>query len=224
MNKTLTVWVGASIIYLYGTVNGVAYTFTLLGEGFWQAVVPRTADDNYLLHLEAYSANGLEGTYDYNLFYGFIAAVTDRTAADVARVKALINKGWELMLDAEKSEWMSGMKGAYTPTDLNRVGHNLIYLVGLLNSYGYYLSVVPKTDWTYADIPTASDMIVYLENLSILRFLSAQEIPSSMDNITYIDANNIEKMLVEVKYKIESLVSGFRHCGAVISGQGVILP
>jgi len=35
----LTVWLGTSIIYVYGKVNDVETTFTLLGGGLWQATV-----------------------------------------------------------------------------------------------------------------------------------------------------------------------------------------
>ncbi len=32
MTQTLTVWLGTSIIYVYGTVNGVTYTFSLKSD------------------------------------------------------------------------------------------------------------------------------------------------------------------------------------------------
>ena len=60
MMQTLSVWVGVDIIYLYGTVNNVETTFTLIGNGVWEATVPRVKDDIYIIFLQAYSANGLE--------------------------------------------------------------------------------------------------------------------------------------------------------------------
>lgn len=36
----------------------------MVGDGYWQAVVLHTEDDNYSLHLEAYRADGLEATYN----------------------------------------------------------------------------------------------------------------------------------------------------------------
>jgi hypothetical protein len=205
MTRTLSVWVGAEIIYLYGTVNGEAATFTLIGDGEWQAIVPRSEDDNYLLHLEAYSANGLEGTYDYVLYYGVMPVVIDRTQADVQ----------------SKTE-----KGYYNCTDLNRVGHNVEYLAGVLNGYGYLVSVSPKTDWTISDIPRVADMTLYLADLNALKdkFYGTTPLPESMNNLTVTAANDIEKLLLEIETYINRMVAGFRKCGTFKSGQGVILP
>ncbi len=110
-DRNIDVWVGPKIIYLYGTVNGTAETFTLIGDGYWQATVPRTSDDNYELHLEAYSANGLEGAYDYTLYYGMMPSVINRTPSDVAYYKKQFAKingaGWDSLTDAEKTEWLA---------------------------------------------------------------------------------------------------------------------
>lgn len=205
MNRDISVWVGASIIYLYGTVNGEAATFTLVGDGEWQATVPRTEDDNYLLHLEAYSADGLEGTYDYVLYYGMMPGVTDRTQADVRDGTA---------------------KGYYNHTDLNRVGHNVEYLSGVLNGYGYAVTASPKTNWAVGNVPRASDMETYLGDVQAIkdRFYGATDLPSSMNSLTHTDANNIEILLAEIETYIGRMKDGFRKCGTFKSGQGVILP
>jgi len=205
MTRTLSVWVGVEIIYLYGTVNGVAATFTLVGGGMWQAIVPRSEDDNYLLHLEAYSENGLEGVYDYVLYYGLMPFVTDRTAADV-RDKTI--------------------KGYYTHIDLNRVGHNVDHLARVLNGYGYSVSVLPRTDWAADDVPRVSDMETYIGDVKEIKdkFYGTTALPDSMNNLTFTDANNIEKLLEEIETYINRMVAGFRKCGTFKSGQGVILP
>lgn len=54
--------------------------------------------------------------------------ITDRTAADVARVHELAVKGYAGMTAAELAEWLAGVKGAYNAVDLNRVGTALNYL------------------------------------------------------------------------------------------------
>lgn len=205
MTRTLSVWVGAEIIYLYGTVNGEAATFTLIGGGEWQAIVPRSEDDKYVLHLEAYSENGLEGTYNYTLYYGMMPVVIDRTAIDVAN----------------KTE-----KGFYNHTDLNRVGHNVGYLSGVLNGYGYAVTVNPKTNWEQKDTPRQTEMTLYLADLNALKsaFYGTTELPGAMDNLNYEDANNIEMLLLEIEEYINRMVAGFRKCGTFRSGQGVILP
>ena len=230
-NRTLSVWVGAEIIYLYGTVNGEATTFTLAGAGEWRAIVPRTEDDTYVLHLEAYSENGLEGTYNYTLYYGMMPCITDRTQADVNELRELIRSisragGWEYASPADKARFLTPLKGAYNCTDLNRVGHNLDFLSDVLNGYGYLVSVNPKTDWQNGDIPRASDMTQYLADLNAIKdkFYGTTPLPESMNKINYTDANNIEKLLEEIETYINRMVAGFRKCGTFKSGQGVILP
>ena len=196
MNRTLSVWVGATIIYLYGTVNGVATTFTLVGGGEWQAVVPRSEHDNYDIHLEAYSANGLEGTYDYTLYYGMRPLVTNRVG------------------------------GYYNAEDLNRVDGVVQYLADTLELCGYSVVVAPKIDWEKEDIPRVSEMETYLGDVKALKdkFYGTTPLPESMDYLAYTDANNIEKLLLEIETYINRMIDGFRYCGTFKSGQGVILP
>lgn len=231
MTRALSVWVGAEIIYLYGTVNGEATTFTLVGAGEWQAIVPRAEDGNYVLHLEAYSENGLEGTYDYTLYYGMMPCITDRTQADVNELRQLIRSiiragGWEYASPEDKARFLMPLKGAYNYTDLNRVGQAVQYLADLLNNYGYSVSVSPKTDWAISDIPRDSDMTRYLADLNALKdkFYGTTELPDSMNDLTVTAANNIEKLLLEIETYINRMVAGFRKCGTFKSGQGVILP
>lgn len=200
MTRTLSVWVGASIIYLYGTVNGEAATFTLIGNGEWQSTVPRSEDDNYELHLEAYSANGLEGTYDYTLYYGMMPCVTDRTAADWRNKTA---------------------KGFYNATDLNRVGHNVDYLSGLLGGYGYSVTVSPKVNWQISEIPRISDMDAYLADVEALKsvFYGTVPLPDTMDDLTVEGANNIERLLCEIEQNIHNMTAAWHYSGELYSGE-----
>lgn len=226
MTRTLSVWVGASIIYLYGTVNGEAATFTLVGDGEWQATVPRSEDDNYVVHLEAYSANGLEGIFDYTIYYGWMPVITDRTATDANRVRALRAKGWKALSPEEQEEWLSNLRGAYNASDLNRVGHNVDYLAEMLNNAGYVVEVEPKLNWIRSDEPTPEQMERYLLDVKALKeaFYGTTPLPESSDNMNYSDANNIEKLLEEIFTYINRMREGYRKCGTFRSGQGVILP
>jgi hypothetical protein len=221
MTRTLSVWVGAEIIYLYGTVNGEAATFTLVGAGEWQAIVPRAEDDNYLLHLEAYSANGLEGVYEYTLYYGMMPCVTDRTQDDVRRARTLRSKGWEGMTQTEKDEWLAGLKSAYNAKDLNRVGHNVEHLAGLLYGHGYNVTVSPKTNWTVEDVPTQSQMATYLSNVQALSdgFYGTTPLPDTMDDLTVEGANNIERLLCEIERNITNMTEAWYYCGELYCGE-----
>lgn len=84
-------------------------------------------------------------------------------------------------------------KGAYNYSDLNRVELAVAELSDILG-----LGLVTKTNWTMWDIPTSSDMGRYLSNIKAIRdyYSIENEIPSSMNNLTYEGANNIEKILL----------------------------
>lgn len=86
-------------------------------------------------------------------------------------------------------------KGAYNHSDLNRVERAVAEISGQYN-----LGLVTKTDWTAWDKPTEADMSRYLGNIVSLRSRLANgerdfPLPSSMSNLTYEYANNIELIL-----------------------------
>lgn len=95
-------------------------------------------------------------------------------------------------------------KGAYNYSDLNRVERAVAELSDILR-----LGLVTKTDWGMWDIPTASEMERYLNNVAVLRErvaddTSVPELPTSMNNLTYTDANNIELVLNAVYERFTS--------------------
>lgn len=128
--------------------------------------------------------------------------ITDRTQADVDYVEELKAK-WlaGTITNAEKAEWMAGLKGAYNATDLNRVGSMVEYLANALNSTGRSVTVTAKQDWAVSDIPTQAQMNAFLTDLTLLKSNSTQTIPnvpSSMNNLDIETANRIEQILVAV--------------------------
>ncbi|MBO5837286.1 MAG: hypothetical protein J6Q92_05270 [Oscillospiraceae bacterium] len=175
--------------------------------------------------------------------------ITDRNQADVNRANQLNKKiyaAWASMAPAaadagalidpaeiaevtlsteELAEWLSGMKGAYNHTDLNRVGQAVKIISELLNAMPaeleayrkakevYYnvgflvpydpseISVSPKTDWAITDSITPKSMSAYLQNIGNLRSAfpdGCPEAPNSMAQMTITKANNIEKILQTV--------------------------
>lgn len=93
-------------------------------------------------------------------------------------------------------------KGAYNYSDLNRVERAVDEISKLAG-----LSLVTKTNWTMWDVPTSSDMDRYLNNIKSIRnfFSIAQNIPATMNNLTYIDANNIEAVLLSAYEKAKEI-------------------
>ena len=51
--------------------------------------------------------------------------VYDRTQADVNRAKELYRIGWKDLTDAQKAEWLSGLKGCLNTADLSRIENNI---------------------------------------------------------------------------------------------------
>ena len=70
--------------------------------------------------------------------------IYDRTAEDVERALALAKKAEAgTLTNAEKTEWLAGMKGCYNATDLNRVEAAVQTLAAELNAAGYAVAVEP---------------------------------------------------------------------------------
>lgn len=150
--------------------------------------------------------------------------ITDRSAADLARWLELRNKGYDNMTDAERAEWGAGMKGAYNYTDLNRVGEAMNYIRDKLVAANYMCDVVSKTDWTEKDIPSPADLIAYLDKVACIRETLAQlpttpNTPEYTGGLTYQEANNIERILIDVDLLINNMLAARYFCGDLYCGE-----
>ena len=161
--------------------------------------------------------------------------IYDRTQADVNRVFILKNKiltkGLNALSAEEKAEYMAGMKGAYNASDLNRVGQAIAYIADLLNGYGYSVQVYPKTDWTMSDTPTPEQLEQYLANVAALRqallvLPTTPEVPADMEGLTIQEANDIEKILVDIDRQLTSMREVMLHAAQpfLCCGCAVYLP
>lgn len=152
--------------------------------------------------------------------------ITDRTATDLARWRDLRNKGYANMTEAERTEWDAGMKGAYNASDLNRVGAALNYLRDRLAEASYMSSVefAAKTDWSVADVPTPKAIADYLRYVSLIRealaqFATTPPAPEYTGGLDYQEANDIEKILVDVDRLITNMLAARCFCGELYSGE-----
>lgn len=131
--------------------------------------------------------------------------VTDRTSQDVQR---------ELT------------KGHLNVEDLNRIGEWQIYIRDLLNEYGYYVNITPKTDFVKSDLTNMTTKITKIKNdLQSLKdayyvLSTTPDVPST-DRlaINYVELNDIEKILSDIEYLIESMSKYFVYSGVAVSGQ-----
>lgn len=85
-------------------------------------------------------------------------------------------------------------KGAYNYSDLNRVERAVEEISDLVG-----LGLTTKTDWIMWDVPTATEMARYINNVRAIKdhFGIDIELPTTMNNFTYESANNIEKILLD---------------------------
>lgn len=200
--QVLSVSLPSEIIYVSGTVNGTAYTWTLI-EGAWTATVERAADDTYAVALTAVTAAGVSTNYTLTLYYGLLSLITDRTRADVE------NKT---------------NKGFYNASDLNRVGAAVEYIAGRFTALGYACPVTVKKDWLTSDAPTASQMEAYRQNIVTLRgqiavVQSTPNAPASMAGLNYVKANNIEQILLDLDALIDKLIKSWYFSGELYAGE-----
>lgn len=233
MGQAIEVMLPSSALYVSGTVNGTAVTWTNTDGDRWQAIADRSEDEKYRVSLTIISGSGQSSQADFTLYYGILNLITDRTQADVDRVRYL-NGLWHtdpetgavgfLGTDSELEEWFAGLKGAYNATDLNRVGAAVEYVANRFAEYGYTVAVNPKKDWSVQDLPTAGSMRRYLEDVQALRdvqivFPTTPEVPADMDGLTYTEANNIEQILKDVDQIISMMLLSFWYSGEIFCGE-----
>lgn len=157
-----------------------------------------------------------------------VTLVTDRTQADVERVRELAAKGFAAMTAAEQAEWLTGMKGAYNAADLNRVGIALNYLAARLSSIcGKSIAWTAKTDWAVTDIITASQAEAYRKQVQSIRGALAypEGTPDApgLDRLTYTGANDIERILALCEELIDNITKAFRYTGAAECATGGLI-
>lgn len=153
--------------------------------------------------------------------------VTDRTQTDVERADYL-NSLWVQHVwtgtPEELAEWEAGPKGAYNASDLNRVQEAMEYLAGVFDSYGYTVALQAVPTWADGNMPTASDMSVYLSNLSSLRGVldmlsTTPSVPADMALLTYVEANNIEQILADINQLLLNAAAAWFYSGEFYCGE-----
>lgn len=117
-------------------------------------------------------------------------------------------------------------KGNYSSDDLNRVEEWMEYLKELLKEYGYYVEFETKTDWQISfghNMTTNINRIkTNLQKLKDAYFVmqSTPDVPSTDRlSINYVEANNIEKIMVDIEFLINNMAASFIYCGTVYCGE-----
>lgn len=224
--QAISVVLPRSVAYVSGTVNDTAVTWTLAGGNTWQAIADRAEDEIYRVSMSIINSAGTVTQTQFTLYYG-LQLITDRTQADVDRGQYLASLwvGGEFTGTADELvEWNSALKGFYNASDLNRVGNAINYVAERFTEAGYLVQVSPRIDWTEADIPLQSDMEHYLADVSALRELvttpvTTPPVPDDMEGLTYIEANNIEQILLDLDDILTRMISAYIYSNEVYCGE-----
>lgn len=204
MTQTVRVPLASNTLYVSGTVNGVDKVWTREEGNWWSTTADRADDGVYRVALSIVYGDGKTASDSVTLYYGLVL-ITDRTEQDVTNKTA---------------------KGSYNTSDLNRVGAAMAYLRDRFNANGYNVRIDPKTTWREIDVPTQSDMTLYLGHLGTLKSAIVlpewtPEAPASMEYLTFTKANDIERILEVIDAMITLMVNGYWYSGELYSGEAV---
>ena len=101
--------------------------------------------------------------------------------------------------------------GYYGIDDLNRVGDAMYYIAERLRSCGLDITVDPRTDWVLTDQVNVSTANLYLRNLQKIRdaltlFVTTPDVPDGESHFNAKEANDIEKILIDVEQLITNMI------------------
>lgn len=114
--------------------------------------------------------------------------------------------------------------GHYDVTDLNRVGEAMYYIADRLRACGWYIEVNPRTDWVWTDRATPAAAKRYLNDLRKIRnamvhFPTTPNVPDGARPYNAQEANDIEKILVDVDDALGRLLLSPFYSGEIYSGE-----
>lgn len=112
----------------------------------------------------------------------------------------------------------------YNITDLNRVGQAMRYVAARLRACGFDVVVTPRTDWVWTDRATPAAAKRYLNNLRKIRkalvlFVGTPDVPDGKRPFTTEEANDIEKILIDVEDMVQRTMQCWYFCGDLYAGE-----
>ena len=131
------------------------------------------------------------------------------------------------MTAAERSEWdAANMKGAYNASDLNRVSEALNYIRDRFVECGYMKAnaYTAKTNWATGTIPAAAELSALLGYARTARAVFAvmdttPTVPADTGGLSFAEANDIEKILLDIDQLITNMLAARYFCGELYSGE-----
>lgn len=205
--------------------GGAAVEIPVAEDGAWAHTLPLAVGENRIV-LTATDGAGLTTTVESYA----IRLITDRTAAAVAHVKALADKGWAGMSAAEREAWSEAVqRGAYNASDLNRVATAAAWLGGELAARGWantYRAVdidgAGREVWDLSDEPTAPQWDAWLRNVRRVRAALPMEETPDVETVRFLGtagANAIEAILVRADALLVPLDNSVVYSGEPLCGE-----
>ncbi len=147
--------------------------------------------------------------------------IFDRTKEDVDFALRKLEE-WK----REDNPTVYKLKGCLNVDDLNRIEDNIKYLSEKLNNYAYENEVDHK-NWVINETVTKVSVDRLLNNASKLvnayhQLSGSPSVPSQI--LTFLQVNNLEKILFDIKKAVNDMESSFKICGSFVSGQNSNLP
>ena len=117
-------------------------------------------------------------------------------------------------------------KGNYNYTDLNRVEAAVGFVGGTLRGYGYDtipINTAPKY-WQLNELPRVTDTNAYCQRIATIskayEYGAKLQLPSTLQNLDYKRANNIEEMLKRVGLLALQVPRTWHYCGSSLTECG----
>lgn len=204
MTEQLSIKLNLDIIYVYGTVNGVEATFSLVEAGIWQAVVDRAEDGRYEVVITAYNSLGTPTVYETVIYK--------------------LNELIQSKLNWTKDDY-------YNAEDLVRVEANIQFVADYLESMGYHAELQEiYANWKMEDFPFRSYINRIETNIDALQecFYAPEgwgEKKTWVQDMKFSwqDALRYEKNLQLLTEIINLIKDGTVYAGTFYAGQEVIL-
>ena len=115
---------------------------------------------------------------------------------------------------------------SYGYEDMNRVAEAMEHVAARLRACGCAIEVHPER-FSREDMPTESALAHYIEQLHIVRselavFITTPPVPgvsSERPYMTVQEANDIEKILVDVDQLITNMIAAYYYSGEIYGGE-----
>jgi hypothetical protein len=145
-------------------------------------------------------------------------------AGELIRDRTQYDVDYALFLERNMTYTDENLKGAYNISDRNRVGGAVNYIADCLRNTGRHeVRTKIRDDWDIYDIIKPEDNEKVLAALVYLKYHlpydETENVPQSMDNLTYQKANTAENILFDLYGAFERLHESWFYSGEAFASE-----